>query len=289
MPITAALLHRACRSRKRRQLALGVLAFAAFVISTAPHAEPAPAAAADCGTEPLGSGNVRRVIDGRTIQLEAGQLVRLAAIEVPALPLPRETGAQTKAGLAAKAALEAILSGRSVQLKKLGSDTDRYGRVVAHVFPEGQRVSAQQQMLAQGYARVAADVGAPACATALLAVENTARAGGVGLWADPYYVIQHAENPAKVLAERGRFTLVEGKVLSVRENRGTIYLNFGRRWSEDFTVTVLKRNESVFTGAGMALKKLAGRWIRVRGFIEERGGPWIEATRPEQIELAERN
>jgi len=27
----------------------------------------------------------------------------------------------------------------------------------------------------------------------------------------------------------------------------------------------------------------------VRGVIEERGGPWIEATRPEQIELAEQN
>jgi hypothetical protein len=25
--------------------------------------------------------------------------------------------------------------------------------------------------------------------------------------------------------------------------------------------------------------------IRVRGFVEERGGPWIEASRPEQIEV----
>jgi hypothetical protein len=26
----------------------------------------------------------------------------------------------------------------------------------------------------------------------------------------------------------------------------------------------------------------------VRGWIEQRGGPWIEATRPEQIELIDR-
>ena len=109
------------------------------------------------------------------------------------------------------------------------------------------------------------------------------------LWSDPYYVIQQAENPTKVLAERGRFTLVEGKVLSVRESGGTIYVNFGRRWSEDFTVTILKRNERAFTVAGIEPKKLAGRRIRVRGFIEERGGPWIEASRPEQIELVEKN
>ena len=28
--------------------------------------------------------------------------------------------------------------------------------------------------------------------------------------------------------------------------------------------------------------------IRVRGWIEERGGPWIEVTRAEQIEFADR-
>jgi hypothetical protein len=32
-------------------------------------------------------------------------------------------------------------------------------------------------------------------------------------------------------------------VLSVRESGATIYVNFGRRWTEDFTVTILKRNE----------------------------------------------
>lgn len=66
-------------------------------------------------------------------------------------------------------------------------------------------------------------------------------------------------------------------------------MNFGRPWSDDFTVTILKRHERTFTAAGMELKKLAGQHVRVRGFIEERGGPWIEAVTPEQIEIAERN
>ena len=87
----------------------------------------------------------------------------------------------------------------------------------------------------------------------------------------------------------GMFALVEGTVLSVRESGGTIYVNFGRRWSDDFTVTVLKRNERRFTAAGLELKKLAGQQVRVRGTIEERGGPWIEAAVPSQIEIAERD
>jgi hypothetical protein len=49
----------------------------------------------------------------------------------------------------------------------------------------------------------------------------------------------------------------------------------------------LKRNRN-FTAAGLEPKTLAGRQIRVRRFIEERGGPWIEATRLEQIEFADR-
>ena len=84
---------------------------------------------------------------------------------------------------------------------------------------------------------------------------------------------------------RGRFALVEGKVVSVRESGGTIYVNFGRRWSEDFTVTIAKRNERVFSAAGLAPKSLSGQRVRIRGWIEERGGPWVEAARPEQIEV----
>ena len=75
---------------------------------------------------------------------------------------------------------------------------------------------------------------------------------------------------------------------SVRESGATIYVNFGRRWTEDFTVTILKRNERKFVAAGVEPKRLAGRLIRVRGWIEERGGPWIEPAYPEQIELADR-
>ena len=77
-------------------------------------------------------------------------------------------------------------------------------------------------------------------------------------------------------------------MVSVRESRGVVYVNFSRRrWAEDFTVTVLKRNERKFTSSGLELRKLAGRDVRIRGVIEARGGPWIEAAHLSQIEIAE--
>ena len=97
-----------------------------------------------------------------------------------------------------------------------------------------------------------------------------------------------AESGAELVAERGLFTVVEGKVLSVRESGGTIYVNFGRRWSEALTVTILKRNERSFAAAGLEPKRLENRRVRVRGWVEQRNGPRIEAIRPEQIEIAER-
>ena len=38
----------------------------------------------------------------------------------------------------------------------------------------------------------------------------------------------NADNPTDVLAEQGRFALVAGRVLSVRESGAMIYVNFGR-------------------------------------------------------------
>jgi endonuclease YncB( thermonuclease family) len=240
-----------------------------------------------CGGDVIARSVAKRAIDGRTFTLDDGSEVRLAAIEVP----PFETGVAS--GAAAKAALDALIGGDDIVLRRADIATDRYGRLVAYAYAvrDGEELFAQGELIASGFARVGDHVGNRLCALELLKSENAARAAKLGLWADSHYDVLDAETAADVLARRGRFALVEGKVVSVRESGATIYVNFGRRWSEDFTVTVLKRNERNFTAAGLDLKGLAGRRIRVRGFIEARGGagrsPWIEADYPEQIETAD--
>jgi len=227
----------------------------------------APALAEEpCRLVTVGTATVRAATsDG--LALEDGRTVRLAGIEPGAMP--------------------ELAGGSAITLKRLGAGTDRYGRLHAHVFidDKGAERWLQADLVARGLARVSSRVGDPACAKALLTHENSARAARLGLWAEPVYVIGKAEDPEEVLRGRGRFSLVEGKVVSVRESGGTIYVNFGRRWSEDFTVTIAKRNERAFVAAGLVPKSLSGRHVRIRGWIEERGGPWVEAARPEQIEV----
>ncbi|HEY6755416.1 MAG TPA: thermonuclease family protein [Pseudolabrys sp.] len=230
------------------------------------------AAQASCNLASLGSGTVANIRDGRTLLLADGREIRLAAIEVTDN---------------SRDALQSLVDGRDLQLKQLGRERDRYGRLVAFVFVGDSGQSVQEAMLKQGQARVSARIGDKACADILLSAERGARTSRRGLWADPNFAPLRSENIGRIAAARGQFALVEGKVLSVRESGATIYLNFGRRWTQDFTVTILKRHRREFATAGIDPKRLEGHPIRVRGWIEQRNGPVIEAVAPEQIELAE--
>jgi len=79
--------------------------------------------------------------------------------------------------------------------------------------------------------------------------------------------------------------VVEGKVLSVRQAGATTYLNFGRNWTRDFAVTISRRMMPAFEAAGLLPKSFENRRIRVRGYVEARGGPRIDVLRVGQIEV----
>ncbi len=235
-----------------------------------------PAAAQEaCALTPIGTGIVASVRDGRTLLLSDGREVRLAGIEP---------------GPGGREALQRLADGASLRLKIFVGNSDpeaphdRYGRLVAFVLADEAPASLQLALLEAGQARVSGRIGNKACAEALLAAERAARLAGRGLWADPNFAPLSSENLAGLKAARGHFALVEGRVLSVRESGATLYVNFGRRWTRDFTVTIPKRQRRTFAAAGIDPDRLEGSRIRVRGYLEQRGGPIIEAAVPEQIE-----
>jgi endonuclease YncB( thermonuclease family) len=232
-----------------------------------------PAMAGGCTFESQGEGRVDAVIDATSFRLSDGREVRLAGIEPAISDQPNRSSA-----------LAAIVAGHDVTLRGEDDAPDRYGRQSAFVFLDGSEVLVQDRLLAQGAALVAATVTDKDCASTLTAAEALARQAKQGIWADPS-AIKNAESPGDILTGIGRFTVVEGKVLSVRQAGATTYLNFGRNWTRDFAVTISRRTVSAFESAGIALKSLENRRIRVRGFIESRRGPRIEVLRVGQIEL----
>jgi endonuclease YncB( thermonuclease family) len=249
---------------------------AAVVLGAIASTVTGPALAASaCSFEPQGEGRVSAVIDARTFRLDDGREVRLAGIETAAAGAARIDGT---------AALSALITERSVSLRGESDAPDRYGRQPAFVFADSADASVQSLLLARGEALLSGTIADKACAQELVAAEAAARQARRGVWAGPS-VIKNAESPGDILAGIGQFTVVEGKVLSVRQAGTTTYINFGRRWTRDFAVTISRRMAPAFEAAGINLKSLENQQIRVRGWIETRGGPRIEALRVGQIEL----
>ena len=229
----------------------------------------AAAAQTACGGQDLGTVTIKAVRDARTLLTADGRELRLAALEI------------SPAGVPALRSLE----GHVLRLRAATEAHDRYGRIVAFATAPDTTRSVQETLLSEGEARVSARIGGKACAEALLAIERQARDAARGLWADPNFAPLRHDDYRRFRTENGRFVLVEGKVLSVRESGATIYVNFGRRFTRDFSLTIVRRLRADFTAAGVAPKALEGRRIRVRGWLERRRGPIMDVTAPEQIEF----
>ncbi|MCK1395607.1 thermonuclease family protein [Bradyrhizobium sp. 1] len=225
--------------------------------------------AAPCQFESQGEGRVAAIVDARGVRLDDGREIRLTGIEPTATT---------------KQALTSLLAGRDVVLRSADDTPDRYGRQGALVFIRDSEASAQATLLAQGDALVSAEITDKDCAAALMAAEAEARRQKKGNWADPS-AIKNAESPDDILPGIGRFLVVEGKVLSVRQAGAMTYLNFGRNWTRGFAVTISKRALPAFENAGVTLKSLENKRIRVRGWVEGTVGPRIEVRLLGQVEL----
>ena len=232
-------------------------------------------------------GVVRSVTDGDTVVLDDGRVVRMIGTQAPKLPLDRLDFVTWPLAPEAKAALEELALNKAVRLGFGGEEVDRYGRVLAHVFVAGDagEVWAQHAMVAAGLARVYSFPDNRACLDLLFAAEGRARLGGLGIWADPYYSIRAADAPGELLARAGHYELVEGRVLLAEQRGGRVYLNFGRFFKEDFTAVIEAPALRLFKAAEVDVLKLDNALLRIRGWVDDRDGPRIEITHPEQIEV----
>lgn len=236
----------------------------------------APAAAEALRSE--GPAAVAEVLAGDLLRLSDGRTVRLAGIRVPAAE-PERAGALPIAQQA-RAELIRLLDGATLRLDPAEAAHDRYGRLVAHL-ERSDGLWLQGALLEQGLAHVQTRPGEAARAGEMLALEQAARAAERGLWAEPAFMPRDA---GALRDSTGRFRIVRGRVLRVAPTESHLYLNFGADWRVDFTVRVRRAElDGAFAGADLA--GLAGRLVEVRGVVLEAGGPLIELSHPEQMQV----
>lgn len=258
---------------------------AAAAIVTAFAAWTGVALAADCPPLAGERAVAERALDGNTVALADGSAVRLAFVAVLRPPLGSDDPDGGPDGLAeaARAALDRLVAGASLQIAPVAEGTDRHGRVRARVgLANGREVA--HELVAAGLARLRWVDGLPGCFRALLAAESAARAAGLGLWSDPDYAVLKADD-LSLASRNGLYELVEGRVMSVGQGSRMVFVDFGRNVREDFTVMLTPGIADKMTADGVSPDDLAGRRVRVRGVIEESGGPAIRLSDPAELEL----
>ena len=218
--------------------------------------------------------------DGATVRLADGRELRLAGV-LAANELDGDDTAMRRA----TAALDALVSGKRLALYGKPDGKDRYGRLIAQAALADEPRWIAAELVARGELRVAPEAGAPACTESLLVHERAARAAGLGLWADPRFAVQDANALDALLAAAGRFAVVEGTVLRVGESGRRLFLDFGARYSRDFTVVVPRTARAAFEAAGVDLKQARGKRVRARGVLYVWGGPALDVSGPAAIEF----
>jgi endonuclease YncB( thermonuclease family) len=241
------------------------LAFLLYAVSTLAVAFPALA----CGTM-TGEARIAEATERLELKLEDGRLLRLAGLDAPQPELALDR-------------LAANWTDRPLQVALLAPRPDRWGRWLADLAaPEG--ASLTDDLIRAGALRVKPEVETRNCEEPRLAAEQEARRLKLGLWREPHAII--AASDARRLAEADPgMVIVEGEVRRVGEGHSRVYLDFGGR--DGFTVIVPRKAEVAYQRRGMSLPSLAGHYVHVRGYLENRFGLRIELADPLMIERTE--
>lgn len=272
--------------RQAGTILLAQMHIGAFALIAAFFMLTGEAVACDSASD-MGGFEAVAVPDGATLILSSGDKLRLSGIQAPKLYGPGAALADWPLAEPARTWLDRLAAGKEISIVSASTPRDRHQRLLGQAYlADGTWL--QQAMLAAGLARAYSFPDNRECAGELLATEAQARADRLGIWRDPFYAVRDAARPQQILAREGFFELVEGRVLLADKVGASVYLNFGRYWKEDFTVTIDKAAQKLFAAATIDPLMLEGALVRVRGWIEVHDGPRIAVTHPAQIEVLAR-
>lgn len=227
---------------------------------------------------------VDKIIDGNTVLMKDGKIVRLLAIDYPFVPGERDSTAV----IAGKYVLEKLLPENTEVMLYQTRDqkiprTNRMGQILAHLVNKKTGQWINGEMIRYGVAWTMTDAANPDMAGDLYKLEETARLAAKGLWAknSPFGVLS-ADNAG---AGNGTFRIVEGTITRAATSKNNLYLNFGTDWRKDFTVMITPALRRKMSQNGIDPMSLSGQKVRVRGWLREWNGPFMELETLERVEI----
>lgn len=224
---------------------------------------------------------VQKVIDPLTFISTNDTIYKLSGLDVPGL----DTGGSDIVEQATKKVTE-LIADQDLKVYVTKDQTtgrqNRMGQKLVQAERKKDSLWIQGQLVAEGLARVRTTPANPEMARQLLALEESARSASKGLWADPQYGVYGID---LISPKANSFVIVEGRIFSVSNRNNETFLNFGQDWKKDFTIGISPEMRRQISKQGLNFAALVKKNVRVRGFIEDRNGPFITLDHPEQLEV----
>ena len=228
---------------------------------------------------------VVEVIDGDTVRLSNGRLLRYIGLDTPEVRIKDKGGnfqyRPQPFSLEAKEFNRKLVEGKLIRIEFDVEKTDRYGRLLGYCFFDKTFVNAR--LIEQGYAVISTIPPNVKYVELFIDAQKKARKANKGLWGS-FPIINHSQTSKYINQIRS----VEGVVVGTYKSAKCVFLNFGQNYKNDFTVVIFNNVLDTFSREGIdPLSFYNGKRIRVNGKIREYNGPEIIVNSPYEIEVLE--
>ena len=238
-----------------------------------------------CGQGNYSQVKVSEVIDGDTVKLSNGKMLRYIGLDTPEVRM-KAAGAgfiynPQPFSLEAKEFNRKLVEGKNIRVEFDVEKTDRYGRLLGYCFIENTFVNAK--LIEEGYAVLYTFPPNVKYTDLLVKSQKKAQKKKKGLWGS-FATIDHAQAGKYINQVRS----VEGRVVNTYKSKKCVYLNFGQNYKNDFTVVIFNNTLDFFNKKDIdPVSFYNGKKIRVMGRIREYNGPEIIVNSPYEIEVME--
>lgn len=222
------------------------------------------------------------VIDGDTVKLADGKLLRYIGLDTPELHIKKNNTfiySPQPFSQEAKQLNQTLVENKLIRIEFDMEKFDKYGRLLGYCFIENTFINAK--LLEEGLAVIYTKPPNVKYSDLFLKKQKQARENKKGLWREHKTI-----NAQKANLYINQIQTVTGTVLNTYKSKNCVFLNFGRDYKTDFTVVIFNNTLKYFKNKGINPETFyRGKTIRVTGRIKEYNGPEIVVNLPDEIEI----
>ena len=223
---------------------------------------------------------VVKVIDGDTVKLANGELLRYIGIDTPEMRLKQGgTFVYSPQPFAQEATKlnQRLVEGKYVKIEFDVEKRDKYSRLLGYCFVDGILVN--EKLLEEGLAVLYTKPPNIAYADEFVDAQKQARENKKGLW-KTYETIDHTQSHRYI----NQIRTVRGRIINTYDSGKAVFLNFGYNYKTDFTIVIFRSSLPLFLNKGINPASFyRGKTVEVTGRIKEYNGPEIIVNIPEEI------